>query len=196
MVYDIGGVAATHHNLIGVARVSTDARDAQLQRDALNDAGCGRIFEEKMHGATVCNRVGALRLIKKAARNLLKPIGVRGQNLHDAVAADDRPSWTATTRTTSSSTSSTICTYSLTPYGRPPRPDPAGSMCGPTGRSGWTWDHGCGSAGLAGVRLVLTSGALLGEGASPRGPKVAPRRSRAGVGRHVFHRCERGRGFS
>ena len=48
MVYDIGGVAATHHNLIGVARVSTDARDAQLQHDALNDAGCGRIFEEKI----------------------------------------------------------------------------------------------------------------------------------------------------
>jgi DNA invertase Pin-like site-specific DNA recombinase len=41
-------VAATHHNLIGLARVSTDAQDAQLQRDALNDAGCGRIFEEKI----------------------------------------------------------------------------------------------------------------------------------------------------
>ena len=39
---------ATHHNLIGLARVSTDAQDAQLQRDALNDAGCGRIFEEKI----------------------------------------------------------------------------------------------------------------------------------------------------
>jgi DNA invertase Pin-like site-specific DNA recombinase len=41
-------VAATHHNLIGLARVSTDAQDAQLQRDALNEAGCGRIFEEKI----------------------------------------------------------------------------------------------------------------------------------------------------
>jgi len=28
--------------------VSTDAQDAQLQRDALNEAGCGRIFEEKI----------------------------------------------------------------------------------------------------------------------------------------------------
>ena len=36
------------NNLIGLARVSTDAQDAQLQRDALNDAGCGRIFEEKI----------------------------------------------------------------------------------------------------------------------------------------------------
>ena len=34
-------------NLIGLARVSTDAQDAQLQRDALSLAGCGRIFEEK-----------------------------------------------------------------------------------------------------------------------------------------------------
>jgi len=29
-------------------RVSTDAQDARLQRDALNEAGCGRIFEEKI----------------------------------------------------------------------------------------------------------------------------------------------------
>jgi DNA invertase Pin-like site-specific DNA recombinase len=28
--------------------VSTDAQDAQLQRDALTEAGCGRIFEEKI----------------------------------------------------------------------------------------------------------------------------------------------------
>ena len=31
-----------------LARVSTDAQDAQLQRDALNGAGCGRIFEGKI----------------------------------------------------------------------------------------------------------------------------------------------------
>jgi DNA invertase Pin-like site-specific DNA recombinase len=36
------------HNLVGLARVSTDAQDVQLQRDALNDAGCSRIFEEKV----------------------------------------------------------------------------------------------------------------------------------------------------
>jgi DNA invertase Pin-like site-specific DNA recombinase len=40
-------VATIHHNLVGLARVSTDAQDLQLQRDALTDAGCGRIFEEK-----------------------------------------------------------------------------------------------------------------------------------------------------
>ena len=34
--------------LVGLARVSTDAQDAQLQRDALTEAGCGRIFEEKV----------------------------------------------------------------------------------------------------------------------------------------------------
>jgi DNA invertase Pin-like site-specific DNA recombinase len=34
--------------LIGLARVSTDAQDAQLQRDALTEAGCGRIYEEKV----------------------------------------------------------------------------------------------------------------------------------------------------
>jgi DNA invertase Pin-like site-specific DNA recombinase len=44
----LASVAAVHQNLVGLARVSTEAQDAQLQRDALNDAGCGRIFEEKI----------------------------------------------------------------------------------------------------------------------------------------------------
>src|SRR6266852_3791327 len=43
-VLDLPGGERT---LIGLARVSTDAQDAQLQRDALTLAGCGRIFEEK-----------------------------------------------------------------------------------------------------------------------------------------------------
>jgi Resolvase, N terminal domain len=39
--------APVHHNLVGLARVSTDAQDARLQRDALAAAGRGRTFEEK-----------------------------------------------------------------------------------------------------------------------------------------------------
>ena len=35
-------------NLIGLARVSTDAQDAQLQQDALAEAGCARIYVEKV----------------------------------------------------------------------------------------------------------------------------------------------------
>ncbi len=44
------GIATTtaHPNFVGLARVSTDAQDAQLRRDALTEAGCGRIFEEKV----------------------------------------------------------------------------------------------------------------------------------------------------
>jgi len=39
-----GGMVTTHHNfnLVGLARVSTVIQDAQLQRDALMAAGCGR----------------------------------------------------------------------------------------------------------------------------------------------------------
>ena len=39
---------AGERNLIGLARVSTDAQDAQLQHDALTEAGCGRIYTEKV----------------------------------------------------------------------------------------------------------------------------------------------------
>lgn len=39
-------MASKRPHLIGLARVSTDGQDAQLQIDALRDAGCARIFEE------------------------------------------------------------------------------------------------------------------------------------------------------
>ena len=38
--------------LIGYARVSTDDQDLRLQRAALTEAGCRRVFEEKVSGAT------------------------------------------------------------------------------------------------------------------------------------------------
>ena len=39
---------ADERNLIGLARVSSDAQDAQLQQDALALAGCGRVYAEKV----------------------------------------------------------------------------------------------------------------------------------------------------
>ena len=41
-----GDVPVVDPHLIGLARVSTDSQDTQLQRDALTQAGCARIFEE------------------------------------------------------------------------------------------------------------------------------------------------------
>jgi len=38
--------------LVGYGRVSTDRQNTQRQRDALNDAGCVRIFEEAISGRT------------------------------------------------------------------------------------------------------------------------------------------------
>ncbi len=37
--------------LLGYARVSTDDQDLALQRRALREAGCRRLFEEKLSGA-------------------------------------------------------------------------------------------------------------------------------------------------
>src|SRR5207253_11355166 len=41
-------LAAGERNLLGLARVSTDAQDAQLQQDALTGAGRTRVYTEKI----------------------------------------------------------------------------------------------------------------------------------------------------
>ncbi len=37
-----------HSNLIAYLRVSSEAQDTQLQRDALTTAGCAKFFEDKI----------------------------------------------------------------------------------------------------------------------------------------------------
>jgi resolvase-like protein len=48
--------------LIGYARVSTDDQNLELQRAALGEAGCTRIYEEKLSGANR-NRPELARLL-------------------------------------------------------------------------------------------------------------------------------------
>lgn len=51
--------------LIGYARVSTDDQNLNLQRDALKQAGCSRIYEDKLSGARVA-RPGLTKALEAA----------------------------------------------------------------------------------------------------------------------------------
>jgi DNA invertase Pin-like site-specific DNA recombinase len=53
--------------LIGYARVSTDDQNLELQRAALGEAGCTRIYEEKLSGANR-NRPELVRLLDHLRR--------------------------------------------------------------------------------------------------------------------------------
>jgi DNA invertase Pin-like site-specific DNA recombinase len=48
LAFSVIDLSTGERNLIGLARVSTDAQDAQLQQDALALAGCGRVYVEKI----------------------------------------------------------------------------------------------------------------------------------------------------
>jgi DNA invertase Pin-like site-specific DNA recombinase len=52
--------------LFGNARVSTDDQNLDLQHAALNAAGCGKIFEDRITG-TARKRTGLTRARSKAA---------------------------------------------------------------------------------------------------------------------------------
>jgi DNA invertase Pin-like site-specific DNA recombinase len=65
--------------LIGYARVSTVDQNLALQRDALTEAGCAKIFTEQMSGA-VTDRPAlhdALEFARSAPRDLSKWSGRR-----------------------------------------------------------------------------------------------------------------------
>ena len=60
---------------IGYARVSTTDQHLELQLAALNEAGCGRIYQEKVSGAKA-NRPELSRLIDQLRAGDVVVVGV------------------------------------------------------------------------------------------------------------------------
>jgi DNA invertase Pin-like site-specific DNA recombinase len=88
-------VAAEHQNLIAYLRVSSEAQDTQLQRDALTEAGCGKFFEDKISsrktdrpgltaalGYLRCGDVLAVWKLDRLGRSV-KEILTLAEELHD-----------------------------------------------------------------------------------------------------------------
>src|SRR5271165_6002014 len=98
-------------NLIGLARVSTDAQDARLQHDALTGAGCGRIYTEKM---STCKAV-AKRQGLAAALDYLRPVTPSPSGSSTASAAPSKKC----------SPSPTTCTPAASASGSSPASSPA-----------------------------------------------------------------------
>ena len=65
--------------LIGYARVSTTDQNLSLQKDALEKAGCERIYEDELSG-TKDNRPGLLKAIEMLRENDTLVVGYKPTN--------------------------------------------------------------------------------------------------------------------
>ena len=89
-------LAGGERNLIGLARVSTDAQDAQLQRDALTLAGCGRIFEETVSTRrATADRPGLVAARARRSRGespteIARALGVSRASVYRHLAAESQ----------------------------------------------------------------------------------------------------------
>ncbi len=73
--------------LIGYARVSTDDQNLDLQRDALRAAGCAKIYEDRISGATA-TRPGltlALEVARAGDALVVWRLDRLGRSLHDLI---------------------------------------------------------------------------------------------------------------
>jgi len=78
--------------LIGYARVSTDDQNLDLQRDALQRAGCEKIYEDRMSGAKAARPGLAMALEVARAGDVLTVwrLDRLGRSLHDLIVLVSR----------------------------------------------------------------------------------------------------------
>ena len=87
--YSTTSVPDGDRNLVGLARVSTDAQDSALQMDALTEAGVHKIFEEKVSTRqAACDRLGlqaALEYVRPGDTLVVWKLDRLGRNVREVL---------------------------------------------------------------------------------------------------------------
>ena len=105
---------------IGYARVSGDDQNLDLQRDALKQAGCERLYEEKESGGTVDRPIVSPRRLLAAPILPAHPLSVKGSHEAQEIL-EGRPA--STRHTPYSATGYSATGSAATRVTGPKRPD-------------------------------------------------------------------------
>lgn len=91
--FAVDEIADGDPTLVGFGRVSTDKQDAQLQHDALTEAGCGRIYTEKIStrkaAADRAGLMAALDYVRKGDTVILWKLDRLGRSVKEVLTIAD-----------------------------------------------------------------------------------------------------------
>jgi DNA invertase Pin-like site-specific DNA recombinase len=91
--FTVDEIAEGDPALVGIGRVSTDRQDAQLQHDALVEAGCGRVYTEKIStrkaAADRAGLMAALDYVRKGDTVIVWKLDRLGRSVKEVLTIAD-----------------------------------------------------------------------------------------------------------